>query len=167
MFKKSPILRAAIAVTAALSSTNSSAAENYSGSDCIRRSGGAIAYDFSGAIQNTSTTQSSFVLCHVPHTDFDGLLNAGEIDSGFVDTVDLNNGSDVRCRFRSQSIRNNGTIWQSATAMRRTSGFGTQKQRLSLGSVGENGSSSYVLACEIPPATSNGRSKVFMYRVNQ
>ena len=65
----------------ALSTTNVLAqTENHAGSNCVRRSGGETAYDFSGAIYNTSRTQKAYILCNIPHTDFDGFLNAGEVD---------------------------------------------------------------------------------------
>lgn len=167
MINKSKMVAGFFLITAGFTSQAFAGPENYPGSECVHRAGGAVHYDFDGAVSNTSSTQPSWVLCHVPHTDFDGFLNPGEVDSGFVDTVDLNPSADVRCRFRSRSISNNGNMVRYYGAMGNTSGYGTQRRTINLNGVGENSRSAYVLACEIPPRTSNGMSRVVTYRVNQ
>ncbi len=142
-------------------------AVNYSGSDCVRRAGGAIAYDFHGGVYNTSNTTNAYVLCHVPHTDFDGFLNPGEIDSGYYEAVDLHSSRNVACRFRSHALNSNGSIYRHYGSMGYTTGFGTHGQTANLGGIPERSDTAYVLACDIPPTTSNGASKVYTYRVNQ
>jgi len=168
MFNSKLIGKTLVFVTIALSSAGSFAAkENHSASNCILERGGAIDYGFYGAVYNSSTTLTSRILCPIPHTDFDGFLNAGEIDGGWVDTVDKNASKNISCRFRSQSINNNGTMWIASSALKSTHGFGTHKQRLSLSKASENANSAYNLACNIPPKTSSGSSKVVIYQVRQ
>ena len=150
-----------------LSAEVSAGTENYSASECVWRSGGAIGVDFNGAIFNTSSTTRSRVVCHVPHTDFGGFFSAGGIEGGFVHVIDLNSSRNIRCRFRSRSINDNGTLTSFNGAMSSTTGFGTERRVLSLRGVSENSISGYVLACVLPPRTSNGDSKIFTYQVRQ
>ena len=140
--------------------------ENNAGSDCVLRSGGPISYSGDGAVINTNAATAN-ILCHVPHTDFDGFLNAGEIDSGFYEAVDLNNGANITCRFRSVTLLNNGSVNVQLGTSGSTAGFGTQRQSRPLGGVGENSNSAYVLACSIPPHQAAGDSKIQVYSVTQ
>lgn len=140
---------------------------NFSSSECVRRSGAAVSYDFDGAIYTTSTTSSAWVLCHVPHTDFDGFLHNGGIDSGWYQAIDRSNNDNMSCRFRGRSLNSNGTISRQYGAMGDTFGEGTQRQHVTLSGIGENYNSGYVLACELPPRTANGSTKLYTYRVNQ
>jgi len=140
--------------------------ENYSASECERRSGGAVALDFDGAMYNTSWTTRSLVVCHVPHTDFDGWF-AGEVDNGWFQAIDLNNSQNLNCRFRSRSLNSNGSIQRYYGSMGYTNGFGTQRQHIYVGGVSEDAYSGYVFACDLPVRTNNGVTKLYTYRVNQ
>ncbi|MDO8844778.1 hypothetical protein [Methylicorpusculum sp.] len=141
--------------------------ENYAGSDCVWRSGGAVTYDINGAVSNFSNATAN-VLCHVPHTDYDGFLNDGEIDSGYYQAVDLNNGANISCRFRSTALLANGTVSTQLGSVGNTAGFGTQRQHINLGGVGEDSNSAYTIACSIPATQAGvGTSKIQGYRVSQ
>lgn len=172
MKKLLPILTCSTLLLSLYGGTVQAGKVNYNGSDCVARSG-SILYDFDGAAYNNSTTTSAYVLCHVPHTDFDSFLNNGEIDSGWVDVVDKNrssrsNNGDANCRFRGHSVNGSGTLNRRYGSMGYSSGFGTHRQRLSLGGVGEDSSSNFTLACHIPRRdTVTGVTKVHVYRVNQ
>ncbi|MFW5444094.1 MAG: hypothetical protein ACKE51_07295 [Methylococcaceae bacterium] len=165
---KKLITLAFLTLLSTFASTSSFAqTENHAGSNCVRRSGGAIAYDFHGAVYNTNYTSKSWVLCNVPHTDFDGWLNAGEINGGWFRAVDRNTSFDVKCRFRAQGVNNNGSIAAYYGGTRGTTGFGTQGQRVNLPGVSEHSHTGYVLACELPPRTSIGVSRLYTYQVRQ
>jgi len=139
---------------------------NYSGSDCVKRSGGDINYDYDGGVGNTNTTSLSWVVCHVPHADFDGFGHNGGIENGWFDAHDGHTSRNIACRFRGHSINTSANrIDRQYGSMGYTGDLGYQ--RVNLGGVGENQYSSYVLACSMPDSDAGRVSRVYTYRVNQ
>jgi len=165
--KFSNLFSTAAVLTCLIATGAQAGAVNYGGNNCVARSG-TVSLDYDGALYNPSSTTSSWVLCDVAHTDFDGFLNPGEIDSGWVHFVDLNRSRDASCRFRGHSLNSNGTITRYYSNLPSTSGYGTHRQVLSLGSMSENGASDMKLACEMPTRDlATGYTKMHVYRVNQ
>lgn len=168
MKKLLPVLTSSALLLSLAYGTVQAGSTNYNGSDCVARSG-SINLDFDGAAYNNSTTTTAYVLCHVPHNDFDNWpLHTGAIDSGFVHLVDLNRTSNASCRFRGHSVNGNGTLNRYYGTTAYSIGFGTHRQQLNPGAVHEDWASNFTLACAIPrrdPVT--GVTKLHVYRVNQ
>ena len=165
MFDKKIVLLALL-LLAPLTSSVHAANENHSGANCVADYGD-IRFDGNGGVYNNSSTSNARVLCNLPHTDFDNWLNPGEVNSGWIQTVDLNNGQDISCRVRSTRVNSNGSSSASLSSIARTSGFGTARQHDTFGSVGEASNSAYVLSCFMPRRTNLGVSRLWVYRINQ
>lgn len=151
-----------------LASNAFAATENHAGTNCVFQSNGVdVRYNHDGAIFNYSRTGTANVFCNIPHTDFDGFWNPGEVDGGWMQTIDLNPGQNVNCRVRSVTVNANGSRTINSGSMAITTGFGTARQHDTFGGVGENPNSSYFLNCHIPPRTNSGISRLFVYQIRQ
>lgn len=168
MFIKNIRLIVSLLLTLAFS-TSTFASENYSGTDCKHEFGAnELNFTWNGDVFNNADT-TTWVVCHIPHTDFDGTFHTGAIESGFVHVIDHNSVSNISCRFRAPRTEANGAVIVDSTASASSAGFGTQRRQLNLGNLQETWNSSYVMSCTIPGRDSGtGRaSSIKMYRVNQ
>lgn len=162
------LIKIALLVSGCVIAMSSFAAVNYAGSDCREELGTGLDLDWTGAGINTSAG-SLWVVCPVPHTDFDGTFHNGAIESGFFTAVDEHDGQNITCRFRS--------IWQDGSVLTvrlaasgTTSGHGDHIQKIGLGGINlDTQESVYVLSCSMPgrdPASSHS-SFIRGYRVDQ
>lgn len=143
------------------------AKENHAGTNCVAQAGVDVRYNHDGAVFNNSTAGTAHVFCNFPHTDFDGFLNAGEVDGGWIETVDLHQTQNIDCRARRVTLNSDGSRTIVSSSLAQTTGFGTHRQHDTFGSVGETSNSSYFLNCHIPPRTNLGTSRIFVYQVRQ
>lgn len=161
-------IKIALFLSGCFMAATSFASANYAGTDCKEEFGTGLDLDWTGAATNTSSS-TLWVVCHVPHTDFDGFLHNGAIESGFFTAIDEGDSTNVTCRFRS--------IWQTGVTLNAvwaasgsTSGHGNHIQKIGLGGTDqENGDSVYIMSCTLPgtdPASGH-RSSLRGYRVDQ
>lgn len=140
----------------------------YSGSNCVKWSGGIVKYGGHGAVYNNHNTQKAYVLCNLRRTDSGGVYgDVAEIDLAYFATIDKHNTQDVKCRFIAQNVFTSGPIQVFWGGKRSSDGYGTQRQRVDLPVSKFNQFSNVVLRCELPPKTANGVSKIYQYFVRQ
>ncbi len=156
-------------ISAMVSSISLADDATYSGSSCVKWSGGDVKYGGHGAVYNNHDTHKAYVLCNLPRTDNGGVYgDVAEIDYAYFGAIDKHNTQDVKCRFISQNIYVSGSIQVFWGGKRSTSGYGTQRQRVELPESQTNMFSNFVLRCELPPkSAANGVSKIFHYYVRQ
>ena len=162
------LVKAVLFISSFAFATSTLASVNYAGTDCKEEFGTGIDLDWDGSAYNTGTG-SLYIVCHVPHSDFDGFLHNGAIEGGFFTAIDENASDNMNCRFRSiwQTGSTINGVWAASSS---TTGHGNHIQKVGLaGTDQENSDSVYILSCRIPgtDAVSARRSALRGYRVDQ
>lgn len=160
-----------LSITSLMSINLYAGSENHPGSMCVKWTpSDPEPYLNASRIYNASSTTWLRLDCPVVHSDFDGFLHNGAIDSSWVTMIDQNyslNGSCSLVSFTQHPMPSSySAIWAAPAAF--TSGSDARPQYLGTGSQnGEDYYSHYYFSCHVPPSYSGNSSGLVTYNAAQ